>query len=60
MMSVMLPGTSRSMTKISIDMPNSVTQHQEEAADQVGSHECSSLIALSRRRPRYLSSHTSS
>ncbi len=25
MMSVMLPGTSRSMTKISTDMPNSVT-----------------------------------
>ena len=55
----MLPGTSRSMTKISTDIPNSVSDHQQEAADEIGSHSRLSLSPL-RRAPRYLSSQTSS
>ena len=57
MMSVMLPGTSRSMTKIRIDMPTSVTQHQEQSADEIGSHSAALPIACAPVRALLVEPH---
>ena len=54
----MLPGTRRSMTKISIDIPNSVSTISRKRRVEVGAHRSSPYAAAGRLA--YLSSQTSS